>query len=74
MKDKHLICIQCGTPFIFSSGEQARFRALDFASPRRCPDCRKRKAKGIEVNEKWNRDDRKRRMLRRKRDIFYDDE
>jgi len=74
MKDKTLFCIQCGKPFVFSSAEQARFLALDFASPRRCAECRKNKAKGIGNGEKWDKEERKRRMLRRKRDAFYDDE
>jgi hypothetical protein len=74
MKDKTLVCIQCGNPFVFSSAEQARFLVLDFASPRRCPECRKKKAKGIEDAEKWDKNERKRRVLRRKRHAFYDDE
>jgi len=74
MKDKALVCIQCGSPFVFSSAEQTRFLALDFASPRRCPECRKKKAKSIEDKEKWDKEDRKRRMLRRKRHAVYDDD
>jgi hypothetical protein len=74
MKDKILVCIQCGNPFVFSSAEQARFQTLDFVSPRRCPECRKKKAKRIEDTEKWDKDERKRRVLRRKRHTFYDDE
>jgi len=74
MKDKTLVCIQCGSPFVFSSAEQTRFLALDFASPRRCPECRKKKAKSIEDKEKWDKEDRKRRMLRRKRHAIYDDD
>jgi len=74
MEDKILVCIQCGKSFVFSSVEQARFLAMDFASPRRCPECRKKKAKSIEENEKWDKDDRKRRVLRRKRHAFYDED
>ncbi|MCF8145476.1 MAG: zinc-ribbon domain-containing protein [Deltaproteobacteria bacterium] len=74
MNDMTLVCIQCGNSFVFSAAEQARFLALDFASPRRCPECRKKKAKRIEDGEKWDKDDRKRRVLRRKRHSFYDDD
>jgi ssDNA-binding Zn-finger/Zn-ribbon topoisomerase 1 len=74
MNDKTLVCIQCGKSFVFTSAEQARFLALDFESPRRCPECRKKKAKKIEGSDKWNKDDRKRRVLRRKRHSFYDDD
>jgi len=74
MKDKTVVCIQCGNPFVFSSAEQARFLALGFASPRRCPECRKNKARGLEGSKKWDKEDRNRRMRRRKRDAFYDDE
>ncbi len=74
MKDQMLVCVQCGNPFVFSSSERERFLALDFAAPKRCPDCRKKKAKVLSKSEKWNKDDRKRRMLRRKRDNLYDDE
>ncbi|MBC8419325.1 MAG: zinc-ribbon domain containing protein [Desulfobacterales bacterium] len=66
MKDKILLCIQCEEPFVFSSEDQARFLTLGFASPRRCPECRKKKSKGIEHHEKWEKkDDRKKHALRR---------
>ncbi|MBU0733038.1 MAG: zinc-ribbon domain-containing protein [Proteobacteria bacterium] len=55
MKDKILLCIQCEEPFVFSSEDQARFLTLGFASPRRCPECRKKKSKGIEHHEKWGK-------------------
>jgi len=51
MKDKEIICIQCGKPFVFSVADQRRFMMLGFDTPRRCPDCRKRKSRMIEVNE-----------------------
>jgi len=74
MKDKTLVCIQCGKPFVFTSAEQARFLALDFAAPRRCPDCRKKKTRAVEDKDRWVKDGKRRRELRRKRQDFYDDE
>ncbi len=51
MKDKEIPCIQCGKPFLFTVADQRRFMRLGFDTPRRCPDCRKRKSRMIEVNE-----------------------
>ena len=51
MKDKRITCIQCEKPFVFSVAEQERFLASGFANPKRCPECRKKKLKGVEVNE-----------------------
>lgn len=59
MKDKEIACIQCGKRFVFTVMDQRRFVRLEFDTPRRCPDCRKRKSRMIEVNE--GRKDRKNR-------------
>jgi ssDNA-binding Zn-finger/Zn-ribbon topoisomerase 1 len=73
MEDKIVVCVQCGNPFVFSAAEQARFLALDFASPRRCPECRKNKAKAVGETEKWDKNEKKRRVMRRKRHAVYDE-
>ena len=39
--DKLLACVDCGTEFTFSSGEQERFAQLGFTNePKRCSPCR----------------------------------
>lgn len=71
MKDKSIICIQCANPFVFSVAEQERFIASGFAIPKRCPECRKKKLKEVEVNEKWENKVRQKRVLRRNKYEFY---
>ncbi len=46
MEDKSIACINCGNNFVFTVAEQQRFAASGFDKPRRCKDCRKKKAKG----------------------------
>jgi len=39
--DKSLTCVDCGTEFTFSAGEQERFAQLGFTNePKRCAPCR----------------------------------
>jgi CxxC-x17-CxxC domain-containing protein len=39
--DKQLSCVDCGTGFTFTSGEQERFAQLGFTNePKRCSPCR----------------------------------
>ncbi len=39
--DETLNCVDCSSPFTFSSGEQEFYAAKGFANkPNRCPDCR----------------------------------
>lgn len=45
VKDRMIQCIQCGKPFVFTAAEQERFLSRGFDAPRRCCDCRKKKAK-----------------------------
>ena len=40
LKDKRLKCIDCGTCFIFSVGEQRYFLSKSLSEPKRCPQCR----------------------------------
>ena len=65
MKDKVMTCIQCGTEFVFSGQEHARFMAKGFGVPKRCPECRKKKAKGIETGNGWRYTAKKRRSCRK---------
>ena len=45
MENMIILCIQCGEEFEFSIGDQRRYREMNFDDPKRCPDCRKKKAK-----------------------------
>jgi CxxC-x17-CxxC domain-containing protein len=47
-QDKELSCVDCGTSFTFTAGEQEKFAQLGFQNePRRCAPCRSaRKASG----------------------------
>ncbi len=42
-EDKILSCVDCGADFIFSAGEQLFFSSKGLATPKRCPECRKRR-------------------------------
>ena len=72
MKDKSIICIQCETPFVFSVAEQEHFITSGFAIPKRCSECRKKKLKGVEMNERWADKARQKRVLRRNKHEFYE--
>ncbi len=39
--DKQITCVDCGTTFTFTAGEQERFEQLGFTNePKRCASCR----------------------------------
>lgn len=40
LKDKTLICVDCGEEFIFSVGEQRYFISKGLSIPKRCSECR----------------------------------
>lgn len=40
-EDKTLSCLECGTNFEFSAGEQEFYATKGFSDPRRCPACRR---------------------------------
>ena len=64
MKDKIIMCIQCERPFAVTAEEQTRLQERGFDIPRRCPGCRKNKAKkGQSVDNR-----RKNKMLKKKKD------
>lgn len=42
ISDKSLSCVECGSAFTFTVGEQEFFASKGFTNePTRCPDCRK---------------------------------
>ncbi len=51
LKDKTIVCKDCGKEFTFSVKDQEFYKQMGFANePQRCRDCRNRKK-----NEKRNR-------------------
>lgn len=47
MNDKTLTCRDCGTGFVFTSGEQEFYASKGFTNePTRCPDCRAARKRG----------------------------
>lgn len=44
MEDKNLSCRDCGSEFVFTTGEQEFYKEKGFENePVRCPDCRRAK-------------------------------
>ncbi len=42
ISDKSLTCVECGSPFTFTAGEQEFFSSKGFTNePTRCPECRR---------------------------------
>jgi hypothetical protein len=68
MKDKVITCVQCGNPFVFAVAEQARLHKLGFDIPKRCPECRKKKFKAIQTNERVQHKGNKKQGWRRDRE------
>lgn len=66
MEDIIIHCVQCGTPFPFTVGEQKRFRALGFDTPKRCLECRKKKFKNLERNDRRPNKAKKKQIWRSK--------
>jgi predicted Zn-ribbon and HTH transcriptional regulator len=62
MKDKTIICIQCGNDFVVTPSEQKRCIYRNFDMPKRCPECRKHKAK-IKQPEEWGKKKNHRRVI-----------
>jgi hypothetical protein len=61
MKDKTIICIQCGNEFVVTLSEQKRCIYRNFDMPKRCPECRKHKVK-IKQPEEWGKSGNRRRV------------
>jgi len=47
MRDQKLNCVQCENEFLLTGEEREKILARGFGMPRRCPNCRKHKAKII---------------------------
>ena len=61
MKDKKLTCVQCQSEFLVTGEEREKMLARGFGMPRRCPNCRKHKAKIIPGGkEEWRQKEKKR--------------
>jgi hypothetical protein len=43
LKDKRLQCLDCGTNFTFTIGEQRYFLSKGLSEPKRCPQCREKR-------------------------------
>ncbi len=43
MGDKELTCVDCGKEFTFSEKDQIFYAEKEFAQPKRCWNCRKKK-------------------------------
>lgn len=73
MKDKSLICIQCGNQFTLTSREQEKLLSRGFDLPKRCPDCRKRKFRQVQEDQhdEWSN---KKKKKHPRRDKFYFEE
>jgi hypothetical protein len=73
MKDKIITCIQCETEFVVTVAEQLRLAARGFGRPKRCPECRKKKDKAIEMNNLGkNKGKRGRGWRKEERDKFFE--
>ena len=73
MKDRSMICVQCGNQFIFTFNEQERLLVRGFSFPKRCPDCRKHKAHNARVEHEGWCYTRKRKQLRREKHFFEEE-
>ncbi|MGD9022796.1 MAG: zinc-ribbon domain containing protein [Deltaproteobacteria bacterium] len=71
MKDKIITCIQCGTEFVITAAEQIRLAARGFDRPRRCPECRKKKEKGLQANPRPKDKRNKKRGWQRGDEEFF---
>ena len=40
LKDRRILCLDCGAIFIFTVGEQRYFLSKGLSEPKRCPQCR----------------------------------
>lgn len=58
---RELRCLDCGGNFVFRKCEQERFAQFGWATPKRCPDCRKaaqerkREAEKLRENAEWQK-------------------
>jgi hypothetical protein len=64
--------MQCGKSFVFSLAEQERCEAKGFDTPRRCPDCRRKKEKTENGGAAAWRDKGRKRHSRRRSNGSFD--
>lgn len=43
LRDRLLLCVDCGIRFTFTAGEQRYFLSKSLSEPKRCPMCRHRR-------------------------------
>jgi hypothetical protein len=73
MESQYITCIQCNTEFEFTIVEQEHFQARGFDPPRRCPSCRKKKFRMVDVE--WDKKhNKKRKPCKGDRVVDDDDE
>ena len=72
MRDKIVTCIQCDNTFILTAEEQKKLLDRGFSLPKRCPECRRKKAKIHELDERRKTKGKKRES--HKRNSFDDEE
>lgn len=46
--DEPRTCCDCGTPYVFTVGEQRFYESKNFHPPKRCPACRPLKRQRVE--------------------------
>ena len=70
MKEKTIICIECGNSFALTAAQQGRLTAIGFDEPKRCRECRDKKVKGgLSRYEEKTR--RKNRHIKKQCDHLY---
>jgi NAD-dependent SIR2 family protein deacetylase len=52
MESQHLVCVGCGNTFDFTEKDQEFYKKMGFSAPRRCKDCREKRKKEREKNER----------------------
>jgi len=50
-KDKILKCVDCGTSFVWTAGEQAFYYSKGLSQPKHCPACRELRKRTIVPEE-----------------------
>ena len=50
VEDRTINCVVCGNNFVFTASQQEKFERMGFDAPKRCPVCRKEKAKSLPIN------------------------
>ena len=46
LKDKTIVCLNCGQPFVFPVGEQIFFKKKNYNDPKRCKPCLEKRREG----------------------------